>query len=128
MVIFKSSDFELATLAEDGLHIKVNHKNHGMHSTLNTVNIKGVKGDLKATTLTAEYTNSDSGSISIASTVGFETFENVSVASTNPGYVILDDEIISYTGVAAGQLTGITRGVDNTRTFTYLTENFYSEV
>jgi len=113
------SDFELATLAEDGLHIKVNHKNHGMHSTLNTVNIKGVKGDLKATTLTAEYTNSDSGAISIASTVGFETFENVSVASTNPGYVILDDEIISYTGVAAGQLTGITRGVDNTRTFTY---------
>lgn len=112
-------DFELATLAEDGLHIKVNHKNHGMHSTLNTVNITGVKGDIKATNLTAEYTNSDSGPISIASTISYDTFENVSVAATNPGYVLLDDEIISYTGVAAGQLIGITRGIDNTRTFTY---------
>jgi hypothetical protein len=112
-------DFELATLAEDGLHIKVNHKNHGMHSTLNTVRIAGVKGDIKATNLTAEYTNSDSGPISVASTLGYNTFENVSVASTNPGYVLLDDEIISYTGVAAGQLIGITRGIDNTRTFTY---------
>ena len=112
-------DFELATLAEDGLHIKVNHKNHGMHSNLNTVSISGVKGDITPTSLTAEYTNSDSGAISIASTAGFESFENVSVASTNPGYVIIDDEIISYTGVEAGQLVGITRGIDNTRTFTY---------
>lgn len=112
-------DFELASLAEDGLHIKVNHKNHGMHSTLNTVNISGVKGDLKPTTLSAEYTNSDSGAISIANTSGFATFENVSVASTNPGYAIIDEEIISYTGVEAGQLVGITRGVDNTRTYTY---------
>lgn len=112
-------DFELASLAEDGLHIKVNHKNHGMHSTLNIVQITDVKGDLKPTNLTAEYTNSDSGPISIANTAGFETFENVSVASTNPGYALIDSEIISYTGVANGQLIGITRGVDGTRTFTY---------
>ena len=112
-------NFELASLAEDGLHIQVNHKNHGMHSTLNIVKLEGVGSDLKPTSLTAEYTNSDSGAISIASTVGFETFENVSVASTNPGYALIDDEIVSYTGVAAGQLIGITRGVDGTQTYTY---------
>ena len=113
------NDFELASAEEDGLHIKVNHKNHGMHSDINRVIISGVRPDSKATTLTAEYTNSDSGAISIASTVGFESFENVSVGSTNPGYVLIDDEIISYTGVANGQLIGITRGIDNTRSFTY---------
>ena len=112
-------DFELASLEEDGLHIKVNHKNHGMHATTNIVRIEGVKPDSKPTTITAEYTNSDSGAISIASTIGFETFENVSVASTNPGYVLLDDEIISYTGVSNGQLVGITRGIEGTRSFTY---------
>jgi hypothetical protein len=112
-------DFELASVAEDGLHIKVNHKNHGMHSTINIVKISDVGGDSKPTTLTTEYTNSDSTAISIASTAGFATFENVSVGATNPGYVRIDDEIIAYTGVANGQLTGITRGVDNTRTFTY---------
>jgi hypothetical protein len=112
-------DFELASLSEDGLHIKVNHKNHAMHSTLNIVQISDVKGDLKPTNLTAEYTNSDSGPISVASTIGYETFENVAVGATNPGYVRIDDEIISYTAVANGQLTGITRGIDGTRTFTY---------
>lgn len=113
------SDFILSSPREDGLHIKVNHKNHGMHATTNIVRISGVAPDSKATTITAEYTNSASGAISIANTTGFETFENVSVGSTNPGYAILDDELISYTGVSAGQLTGITRGVDNTDSFTY---------
>tara|TARA_B100000003_G_scaffold91492_1_gene82045 strand:- start:3864 stop:6329 length:2466 start_codon:yes stop_codon:yes gene_type:complete len=113
------SDFELTESRSDGLHVKVNHKNHGMHATTNIVRISGVAPDSKATTITAEYTNSDSGAISIANTAGFETFENVSVASTNPGYALLDDEIISYTGVEAGQLVGITRGIDNTRSFTY---------
>ena len=60
-----------------------------MHATTNIVRISGVAPDSKATTITAEYTNSDSGAISIANTAGFESFENVSVASTNPGYVFL---------------------------------------
>jgi hypothetical protein len=113
------SDFELSDLSEDGTHIKVNHRNHGMHSRVNLVRISGVKGDTKPTILTAEYTNSDSGAISIASTSGFEFFENVSVGSTNPGYALLDSEIISYTGVANGQLIGITRSVDGTNAYTY---------
>jgi hypothetical protein len=113
------SDFALSSPREDGLHIKVNHKNHGMHATTNIVSISGVKPDSKSTTIAAEYTNSDSGGISVGSTSGFESFENVSVGSTNPGYAIIDDEIVSYTGVSAGQLTGITRGIDNTNSFTY---------
>ena len=49
----------------------------------------------------------------------FQTFENVGVSNTNPGYVAINDEIISYTNVSGNTLTGITRGVDNTRTRTH---------
>lgn len=113
------SDIELFDQTTDGLHIKVNHKNHGMHSVLNNMVISNVKSDIVPTKLISDYTNSSSDSISIANTANFSTFENVSVASTNPGYVIIENEIISYTGVTDTQLIGITRGIDNTRSFTY---------
>ena len=113
------SDYALNSLEEDGMHIKVNHKNHGMHQDINKVIISDVQSDTKLTTLSAEYSNSSSAAIGIANTSDFETFENVGVAATNPGYVRINDEIISYTGIAAGQLTGITRSVDQTTPFTY---------
>ena len=62
--------------------------------------------------MTVDYSNTATGE-SQSSTTNFGTFENVSVATTNPGYVKIGNEI-SYTGVSAGTLTGITRGVDNT--------------
>ena len=113
------SDYALSTLEEDGMHIKVNHKNHGMHQDTNKVIIADVQSDTKITTLSAEYSNSSSAAIGIANTSGFESFENVGVAATNPGYIRVNDEIISYTGIAAGQLTGITRSIDQTTPFTY---------
>jgi hypothetical protein len=113
------NDFELASLSEDGLHVKVNHKNHAMHSDTNVVRISGARGDTKPTILTADYNGSDSGPISIANTSGFEVFENVSVGATNPGYALLDNEIISYTGIANGQLIGITRSIEGTGAFSY---------
>ena len=113
------SDYALSTLEEDGMHIKVNHKNHGMHQDTNKVIIADVQSDTKITTLSAEYSNSSSAAIGIANTAGFESFENVGVAATNPGYIRVNDEIISYTGIAAGQLTGITRSIDQTTPFTY---------
>ena len=113
------SDYALNSLEEDGMHIKVNHKNHGMHEGINRVVISNVLTDSKPTTLSAEYSNSSSAAIGIANTTGFETFENVGVAATNPGYIQINDEIISYTGISAGQLTGITRSIDQTTPFTY---------
>ncbi len=113
------SQIENTSLLNDGLHIKVNHKNHGMHSDLNRVVLSNIKSDSIPTRLTLDYLTSNSGSISVASTAVFGTFENVSVAATNPGYIVIEDEIISYTGVANNQLIGITRGIDGTRSFTY---------
>ena len=44
----------------------------------------------------------------------FATFEGVGVGTTNYGYAILGDEIISYTGVSESSITGVTtRGIDS---------------
>jgi hypothetical protein len=114
------------TEISDGLHIKVNHKNHGMNSVQNLVTISNVTSDLKPTKLFLDYTAASTGNISIESTqiANFDTFENVSVGATNPGYVLIESEIISYTGInstsSPPQLTGITRGVDQTKSFGYV--------
>lgn len=109
----------------DGLHIKVNHKNHGMHSLTNITNISNVTSDIKISKLFADYLSTDTGSIFLADAdiSRFGTFENVGVASTNPGYIMIGNEIISYEGFISGspsQLTGIARGIDQTLSFKHL--------
>ena len=98
----------------DGLHLKIFQRNHGMYQNTNLVTLKSIQSDQTPTTLSSPYNSSATGDISIATTSIFGTFENVSVASTNPGYAKIGSEIIRYTGVGAGSLTGITRGIDNT--------------
>ena len=99
----------------DGLHFKVDHRAHGLHSFNNLVKIDGVASDVPLTKLTADYTTDSLSDISVVSSSNFATFEGVGVGTTNFGYAILGNEIISYTGVADGSITGITtRGIDNT--------------
>ena len=103
----------------DGLHFKVNHKNHGMHAGENIVTISGVFGEVKPIKLSSGYSNTDTGDIPVNETVSYSTFENVGVSSTNPGYVLIGEEIIAYEGVTANTLTGVTREIDQTKAFTY---------
>lgn len=113
------TNIDLYSSETDGLHIKVNHKNHGMHSRVNQVVLNNALPNDNPTYITSLYQNSNSGNIGIANTSGFELFEMVSVGATNPGYATIENEIISYTGVLNNQLIGITRGIDQTRSFTY---------
>ena len=93
----------------DGLHFKVNHRAHAMHNASNRVSIKGILPDTPITTLTADYAQSSLGNISVVDSSSFETFEGVGVGTTNYGYAIINDhELIAYTGVGNGQITGIT--------------------
>ena len=99
----------------DGLHFKVDHRAHGLHAFNNLVTISGVDSDIPSTKLTADYANNALTDIAVVSSSNFATFEGVGVGTTNFGYAILGNEIISYTGVADGSITGITtRGIDNT--------------
>ena len=99
----------------DGLHFKVNHRAHGLHAFNNLVKISDVQSDVPETKLTADYDNDATSDISVVSSSNFATFEGVGVGTTNYGYAIIGDEVLSYTGVANGSITGVTtRGIDNT--------------
>jgi uncharacterized protein YkvS len=109
----------------DGLHIRVNHRNHGMHSLTNTVLIKDVTSDIPPVRLNGEYSSTSTNPILVSSGFGtiFSTFENVGVGTTNLGYILINNEIISYSGVSGDLLTGITRGVDSTQSITHSTNS-----
>ncbi len=115
---------ESPTAVTDGLHIKVNQKNHGMYSTQNVVTLSNVESDVPPTILAADYDSTSTGSIVVNDGTNFSEFENVSVATTNLGYVKVGSEILSYSGVSENTLTGVTRGVDSTKTLSHDTGDF----
>ncbi len=103
----------------DGLHIRVNQKNHGMYSNQNTVTFANIQSDVAPTQLASDYDSTSTGSIIVDDATDFAEFENVGVGSTNLGYVKVGSEILSYTGVVNNTLTGVTRGVDSTQTLSH---------
>lgn len=110
------------TTISDGLHIQVKHRNHGMHFSTNKVELADIEPDLSPVKLTSALSATSNNSIDVSSISGFQSFENVGVGTTNPGYALIGDEIISYTGTVSGalpQLIGITRGIDGTKSLDY---------
>lgn len=106
------------SVEKSGEQIKVNHKNHGMHSATNKVKLSDISSDLGQTKLSTAVTNT-STTIVLASSENFNIFENLPVSATNPGYIQIGSEIIAYTGVTGNTLTGITRSIDQTLSSTY---------
>jgi hypothetical protein len=95
----------------DGLHVKVDHRNHGMYSNNNLVDISDVQSDIRPTKLTAELPADSTGAISVDNSNAFSTFENVGVGTTNSGYMLIGNEIIEYTSASGGVIGGdIVRG------------------
>ena len=114
--VFLSATPETVT---DGVHVKVNQKNHGMHSTQNIVTLENIKTDVPATELASAYDSTSTGSLVLNDGTNFAQFENVGVGSTNLGFVKVGSEILSYSGVSGNTLTGVTRGVDSSQTLTH---------
>jgi len=94
----------------DGLHIKVNHQNHGMYDTENIVKITGVVGNVKPSKLSLGLDVGNSSSFTVDDGSVYENFENVGVGTTNIGLVKIGDEIIQYNDVAGNVLTIANRG------------------
>ena len=94
--------------------LKVNQRNHGMYSNTNVVTLRDIRSTVSPSTLAAAYSRTTTSNIAIASTSIFGEFEGVGVGASNPGYAVMNSEIIKYTGVTGGSLTGVTRGIDNT--------------
>jgi hypothetical protein len=103
----------------DGTHFRVRHLNHGMHSPLNYVTISGVAPDLLPETIAAEIAENSTANISVSNHTIFEKFEGYPVTNNNPGYAIVNNEIIKYTSVTSGSLNNITRSIDSTLSITH---------
>ncbi len=103
------------TVENDGLHVKVDHKNHGMYFNDNLVIISNAQSDIKPTKLSIQLAADSTGSILVDDSGAFSIFENVGVGTTNPGYLLIGDEVIEYTSVSPGVIGGnIIRGTNPT--------------
>jgi hypothetical protein len=94
--------------------------NHGMHSAENYARIgsfRPLQSEVNSKT-TSSITNIDL-TIPIISSLGFETFEGVSVSANNPGYAIIGNEVIRYTNYTTTSLLVSTRGIDATQAQPY---------
>ena len=99
-------------IESDGLHIRVNHKNHGMYFDNNFVKISGVESDVKPSKLSVTYASDSTGQIDVDDATQFTTFEGVGVGTTNPGYLLIGNEVIEYTSVVGNTISGdIVRGL-----------------
>ena len=103
-----------ASLYNNGRYLRIDHQDHGMYSPGEKVQIVGVKPDSIPTKITVAYGATDTGSISIASTTGFGTYDGSLVNAGNPGYALMNGEILKYTSVSSNALLNITRSQDGT--------------
>ena len=112
LVAMAGTDVRSSAVADDlstGNVLEVNHYNHGMHDSTNIVNISGILPDTPTTTLSANIISTNT-TISVANTSNFTTFEGSDVSGSNPGYAIVNEEIISYIGVNVGSISILSRG------------------
>ena len=95
--------------------LEVSHYNHGMQSNTNSVDISGIKPNTDGVAIQANVVGSSLDiTVGAASTSLFDFFEGVLVSGSNPGYVLINNEIIKYTGVESTTLSGISgnRGIN----------------
>jgi hypothetical protein len=104
----------------DGKYFKIDHFNHGMYATNNIVELTGVSPDTPGIILSSQLLRTDS-TLNIASgdTSYFQTFEGSTVSAANPGYLIINNEIIKYNDATSGVISGLERGIDNTIAITH---------
>lgn len=96
--------------------IKVRHSNHCMHDLSNNVTISGITSEISNTSLTAAISATDT-SLQVSDASAFHTIINgVSITTSNPGYIKIGDEIISYSSISGDgkTITVVGRGVNST--------------
>ena len=96
--------------------LEVQQFSHGMHGSNNIVKLSGIDPNSIPTTITSSIGINDgaSGSISVANTSLFATYEGI---TTSMGYAKINNEIIYYSGITAsgggaGTIGIGTRGID----------------
>jgi hypothetical protein len=111
------SSYSPISTGSTGIYLKVSHSNHGMYSENSIVSLSGIESDVAPVILSAEYSSTSTADINLSNVSNFTTFENLPVGVGNPGYILINNEIIEYTSVDTNTntLTGILRAVDATK-------------
>jgi hypothetical protein len=104
--------------------IEVTHFNHGMASDNNKITLSNIKPNTVPTRLSVDLAVNDV-QISVADTTKFATFEGI---TTSAGYLKINNEIIYYNSITAGDSPagslGIgTRGIDGTLVRTHFADS-----
>ena len=92
------------TLSTNSNSIQIRLYNHGLHTTDNSITISNVISENAPSVLRASLPDSQviNNPITVLvedATVFHQIINNQAVGTTNPGYIKIDDEIISYTAV-----------------------------
>jgi hypothetical protein len=103
----------------EGKYARVSHFDHGMYAANNKLTISNVLSSTAPVLLSSPLTSSSASiSIAVGDTSSFATFEGANVGTSNPGYVLIENEIIKYTSVGSGTLGAspgtLSRGQDST--------------
>jgi hypothetical protein len=104
----------IPTDQNSGNFMWVDHFDHGMYAKTNKLILSDAQSNIAPAVLTSTLSNSEVNSISIGDTSNFVTFEGMAVGPNNPGYVKIENEIISYQTVGTGVLNTLGRGIDFT--------------
>jgi hypothetical protein len=95
-----------------GNFLEVSHFNHGMYANNNKLKLTGVESDISPSILTAGLLSTELNTIFVEDSSVFETFEGLPVSNSNPGYVKIGDEVISYETASSNELGTLTRGIE----------------
>ena len=102
------------SVVDDGYHLKIHQRNHGMYNSVNQVTLEDIESDLTPTACNETFGRTETTDLDVQAGTGFTSFEGLPVSATNPGYIKIGDEIIKYTGTSSNTLTGLTRAIDST--------------
>jgi hypothetical protein len=100
------------TGTNSGNYLEVSHFNHGMYANNNKLQLSGVESDISPTILTAGLLSTELNTIFVEDSSVFETFEGLPVSNSNPGYVKIGDEVISYETASSNELGTLVRGIE----------------
>ena len=89
------------TFGGDEREVLVYHRNHGMHSRSNNVKVEGIVSEVSSTILNSALIVGAS-SITVDDATAFhKTINGAVISDSNPGYLKVNDEIISYREISA---------------------------
>lgn len=115
-------------MLSDGLHLKINTKNHGLYPENSIVKISDVQSDILPTKLSSDITQL-STTLQVESSLDFVEFEGRVVGPSTIGYLVINQEIMAYSGVnttsSPNTITINTngRGIDNSTATLHYTDD-----